>query len=267
MRHPNASEPKIIVKAEREIAYDSPDHLMPWGTRADNSKNARFNQKLYFLYPRRESVLAVLDLGCSGGGFVKSCLDDGCLAVGLEGSDLSKKRRRAEWATIPDFLFTCDITRDFEVLLQDDKETKRIQFDVVTAWEVMEHIGTGDLRNLAENVKKHLKPSGLWIMSVSPNEEVVNGVVLHQTVQPKEWWVEMFSKRGLHHLEEYDHYFNTQYVRGPKYGGPGSFHLILSPDPAKAPPIPPQSVSARLYDQWLGSKYQKLIKRFVVGES
>jgi SAM-dependent methyltransferase len=260
-------DPKVIVKAEREVAYDSPDHLAPWGTRADSSKNLRFNQKLYFLYPRRESFLSVLDLGCSGGGFVKSCLDDGCLAVGLEGSDFSKKRRRAEWATIPDFLFTCDITRDFEVLIDDGKNTDRVHFDIVTAWEVVEHIKTEDLRKLAENVKKHLKPSGLWIMSVSPNEEIVNGVVLHQTVQPKEWWIETFKNFGFTHLPEYDRYFNTQYVRGPKYGGPESFHLILSLNPEEAPTIPPQSIRSRLYDQWLGSKYQKLLRRFVIGES
>ena len=263
-----SQDSKIILKAERGVASDSPDHLMPWGTRADNSRNPRFNQKLYHLYPGREHMMAVLDLGCSGGGFVKSCLDDGCLAVGLEGSDFSKKRRRAEWATIPDFLFTCDITKNFEIFIEGGEDAERVQFDVVTAWEVMEHIKTADLPKLIENIKKHLKPSGLWIMSISPNEEVVNGVTLHQTVQPKAWWIDMFAKSGLTHLEEYDGYFNTQYVRGPKYNGPGSFHLILSPDPNKAPTIPLRGLSwsSYLYDRWLGSKYQKLLKKWVVGE-
>ena len=34
---------KIKIKAEREVAYASPDHLLPWGTRKDNSQNRRFN--------------------------------------------------------------------------------------------------------------------------------------------------------------------------------------------------------------------------------
>jgi len=261
-----SSNAKITIKAEREVAYESPDHLMPWGTRTDNSRNLRFNHKLYWLFPHDH--IALLDLGCSGGGFVKSLLDDGHLAVGLEGSDFSKKRRRAEWATIPDFLFTCDVTRNFDVLLQNGSKSERMQFDVVTAWEVMEHIKTADLRKLAENVKKHLKPSGLWIMSVSPNEEVINGVALHQTVQSREWWIDMFAKLGLTHVEEFNHYFNTQYVRGPKYEGPGSFHLILSTNPSKAPKIPARglSVSSRLYDWWLGSRMQKTLRRLVVGE-
>lgn len=262
-----STDSKVTVTAEREVAYDSPDHLMPWGTRADNSRNPRFNEKLYYLHPKRENYMTLLDLGCSGGGFVKECLDDGCLAVGLEGSDFSKKYRRAEWATIPDFLFTCDITRDFEVMLQTDGKKERIAFDIITAWEVMEHIKTEDISRVAENIKKHMKPSSLWIMSVSPNEETLNGVTLHQTVQPKEWWIEKFKTLGLSHIERYNDYFNTQYIRGPKYRAPGSFHLILSLDPEKAPRIPSQAFGwkSRLFDMWLGSRYQKIVRRWVTG--
>lgn len=254
---------KITLKAEKEIAFDSPDHVMPLGTRTDNSKNQRFNNKLYHLFNKRAAI-TVLDLGCSGGGFVKNCLDDGCLAVGLEGSDYSKKMRRAEWATIPDYLFTCDVTRQFELF----EDGKPMQFDVVTAWEVMEHIKIKDLPTLIANVKKHLKPSGLWIMSVSPNEEIINGAVLHQTVQDKEWWIEMLRKQGFTHLPEFDQYFNTQYIRGPKYGASGSFHLIVSYEPSKSPSIPVQGLSwtSYLYDRWIGSSYQKLIKRWLIGE-
>lgn len=254
---------KITLKAEKEIASDSPDHLMPWGTRMDNSKNQRFNNKLYDLF-RHANGISILDLGCSGGGFVKNCLNDGYVAVGLEGSDYSKKMRRAEWATIPDYLFTCDITRPFQLF----EDGKPMQFDAVTAWEVMEHIKTEDLPGLIANVKRHLKPSGLWIMSISPNEEVINGVVLHQTLQDNGWWIDMFRKHGFTHLPEYDRYFNTQYVRGPKYDAPGSFHLIVSYEPPKAPSIPVQGLSwtSYLYDRWLGSDYQKLIKRWLIGE-
>jgi hypothetical protein len=79
---------KILVKTEREVAYESPDHRMPWGTKQDNCTNRRFNDKLYKLFPRQEQ-LKIMDMGCSGGGFVKNCLDDGCFALGLEGSNIS----------------------------------------------------------------------------------------------------------------------------------------------------------------------------------
>ncbi len=250
---------KIKVKAEREVANASPDHLLPWGTRKDNSQNRRFNDKLCRLYPRFKEILKILDLGCSGGGFVKSCLDDGCLGVGLEGSDFSKRFRRAEWRTIPKFLFTCDVTGDFEVLLDSGEGWQRLQFDVVTAWEMMEHIAEPDLPKLAANVKKHLAPGGLWIMSISPNQEVINGVVLHQTVQPKSWWVQKLAHFGFEHREEYVRYFNTQFVRGPKYGAPRSFHLVVSADTSRLPAIPHESLLRRWHDLWLGSVPQKVL--------
>lgn len=258
---------RIIVKAERQVAYLSPDHLVPWGTRRDNSRNKRFNEKLYKLYPQfQEKPIKILDMGCSGGGFVKDCIDDGCLAVGLEGSDFSKKYRRAEWGTIPDFLFTCDITGDFEILLKTNQGEEIIQFEAITTWEVIEHIAEKDLAKVSSNVKKHLTTGGLWILSVSPNEEVIDGIRLHQTVHDKPWWIAKFKELGFEHLEEYVNYFNTQFIRGPKYGAPDTFHLILSVDKSKVPSIPKQSISHTIYDWWLGSRPQKIVRRLLIGE-
>jgi SAM-dependent methyltransferase len=249
---------KITVEAEREIAFESPDHLTPWGTRRDNSVNQRFNDKLYKLYPVGR-FLKVLDLGCSGGGFIRNCIDDGCFAIGLEGSDYSKRHRRAEWRTIPEYLFTCDMTRPFEISLETGGKSERVQFDAVTSWEVMEHIAEPDIARVAENVTRHLAPGGLWIMSVSPREDVINGVNLHQTVKPREWWVEKLSQLGFENQAPLVQYFNTQWVRGPKYGYSNSFHLVLARDPAKAPKAPNEGMLRWLYDQWLGSVPQKFI--------
>ena len=109
---------------------------------------------------------------------------------------------------------------------------------MVTCWEMMEHIAEPDIARVAENVKKHLAPTGLWIMSVSPRSDMHNGVELHQTIQPKSWWIAKFEQLGLDICPAFDRYFNTQFIRGPKYGTLDSFHLILSQDPSKAPPIP-----------------------------
>jgi SAM-dependent methyltransferase len=252
---------KLIVKAEREVAFDSPDHLMPWGTRLNNSTNPRFIRKICELFPL-QVVPRILDMGCAGGLFVKDCLDAGCLAMGLEGSDYSRRFRRAEWRSIPEFLFTCDITRDFQIECETQGKPAESQlFDVVTSWEVMEHIAEKDLPKLAENVKRHLAPAGIWIMSISPGHDIINGVDLHQTVQPKTWWVEKFRTLGLEHREEYINYFNTQWVRGPKFGSMGSFHLVVSHTGAKLPSLPQEHALLRLYDRWLGT----LPQRFLAG--
>ena len=260
---------KYVVKREREVAYESPDYIMPWGTRWDNSRNWRFNNKLYKLFQHLEHPFRVLDMGCSGGGFVKDCVDDGCLAVGLEGSDYSKKLKRAEWGTIPEYLFTCDLTGDFEIFGEINGAAQRMLFDVITSWEVIEHIAEKDIPAIVANVRKHLAAGGRWIMSVATTEDVVNGVRLHQTVKPKKWWVQRFSELGFEQRDEYVKYFNTQFVRGPKYGAPGSFILVLTVDKSNLPALPFQPLIRQgfefLYDRWLGSFPQKLLK-LLVGE-
>jgi hypothetical protein len=272
------SSSEIVVHAERGVAFESPDHQFPTGTRRDNSRNWRFNVKLYQLMGRKmprigprgawvywpNIELKILDLGCSGGGFVKDCLDDGYLAIGLEGSDYSKKRRRAEWATIPDYLFTCEITKPFDVMSRDGAGERQILFDSVTSWEVMEHIAERDIPCVAENVKKHMADGALWIMSIDDQPYTVDGVDLHQTVRPREWWIKVFSDLGLYHDEQYVRFFNTQFIRGPKYGSTG-FHLVLTQDKAKAPVIPRESIVVRLYDRWLGSALHRLVRAIVLG--
>ncbi len=255
---------RLRLVAERAVAVSSADHQVPWGTRLDNSRNLRFNAKLNTLF-NHESLL-ILDLGCAGGGFVQDCIDQGHTAIGLEGSDYSKRRGRAAWRSIPDVLFTCDISRPFNIVGEyGENPTQPVQFDVVTSWEVLEHLAQADLVTVCENVRQHLKKTGLWIVSISPNSEVRNGKQLHQTVHPRMWWVEFFEKNGFIALGAHCRHFNTQFVRGPKQGARESFHLVLSTDPGAAPPIPSERFSQRLLDRWIGCRLQRLLARVVVG--
>ena len=138
-----------------------------------------------------------------------------------------------------------------------------LPFDVVTAWEVLEHIAVDDIRAVCENVKRHLKPSGLFICSISPNEEVIDGVRLHQTVEEKSWWINTFADEGLFNQSDYEAYFRGQYIRGPRQNAPGSFHLFLSPSPELRPVPPHISAKGRLMDLWRGSPAYHLARRLL----
>jgi len=155
------SKLKINLETDFPLAFESPDHLIPWGTARDNSKNYRFNQKINILFDRFKKPLKILDLGCSGGGFIADCINDGHIGVGLEGSDYSLKIGRAEWGRIPNNLFTCDITKEFTIKLTYNEIEELCKFDLITSWEIMEHIKTEDLEQVANNVKKHLLDHGL----------------------------------------------------------------------------------------------------------
>ena len=206
----------------------------------------------------------MLDLGCSGGGFVKTCLDDGCIAVGLEGSDFSQRFRRAEWGQLNNIaLFTADITQPFSVVAEIEQESRLLLFDAITLWEVFEHIQEKDLCSLVDNIKKHLFPAGIVIASISSVDSVHYGVNLHQTVKSKQWWVDFFSRNGLFELPNLEGHFASQFIRGPKHGCPDSFILILSPNPSIAPKPRHQPILNKIYYLWKDSKIHQFVKKII----
>jgi 2-polyprenyl-3-methyl-5-hydroxy-6-metoxy-1,4-benzoquinol methylase len=188
-------ENRFRVVTMHPIAYSSDDHRFPRGTILDNSVNERFNCRLYELLGFKED-LKFLDLGCAGGGLVRSYLEDGYMACGLEGSDSSKKFRSGEWDTIPYHLFTADITKEFSII---DEKNQPVQFDAVTAWDVFEHIPEDLLDGLISGIGRHLRPNGYFIGSIDllPDGNPLTGAVYHKTLRPKEWWNNQFSTRGF----------------------------------------------------------------------
>jgi hypothetical protein len=220
---------QVIVKTDHPVAVTSVDHIHPLGTKQDNYRSLAFTEKLFELYVGQP--LAVMDLGCAGGGFVKDINDAGHLGVGLEGSDYSIRRNRAEWATIPDRLFTCDCTKPFTVYFKDAEEPVPISMDVVTAWEFLEHIKADDLAAVFRNVADHLNPdTGLFIASVNLHGCVIDGHQYHTTVRPEWWWRDEFRKNGFFIIDRALDHFEEEWVRGPKDGqnALGTCHVVAS---------------------------------------
>ncbi len=228
----------ISVQTAKPIALDSPDHLVPRGTAQDNSVHLPFNRLLYELIPAKQ--VRLLDLGCAGGGFVKSILDDGGFAVGIEGSDYSKQLRRAEWATIPGNLFTADVTEPFRIVSGNMKrqyvepkippwDYREETFNIITAWEFFEHIATNRLPDVMANIKRHLDPDGYVIGSICSAYDINYGIHLHQTVQFREWWVQFFSYFGFKTKPYIESHFGGDWLRGPKSAQSvaGSFLVVL----------------------------------------
>ena len=214
---------RFAIDTAKPVAYDSPDHISPWGTARDNSVDLRFNAKLLnWILPYE---LRLLDLGCSGGGQVRSFIEQGCLAIGVEGSDHSFRNLRAEWGTIPEFLFTADITSPFSIRRQGSEEN--FLFSVVTLWEVIEHIKRDDLKFVWQNIERHLAPGGVVIMSVSNISDVRGGVELHQTRESPEWWRTEIESNGFRSHPEANAYFGNDWVRW-EANAEGSFHFVLS---------------------------------------
>ena len=186
----------LILKTEHPLAFDSLDYRYPRGTVNDNTRYPRFIKKCETVFGK-ERGLSFLDLGCSGGGMVLDAVIRGHLGIGLEGCDLSLIQQRAEWRLLRNNLFTCDITKPFTLTHGGSGET--MAFDVITAWEVMEHIQEDDLPQLFDNVRSHLADGGYFVGSIACWDDIdpESGVNWHVTVHPPEWWQAKFREFGF----------------------------------------------------------------------
>lgn len=208
------------------IALDSPDHLHPWGTKRDNSTREEFWSGLASGLGKKFSLL---DLGCAGGGLVAQGAELGYDAIGLEGSDYwatrtSENTKQAkQWGYWHNRrLFTCDITfpfflieLDYDLITQSEEiltpliSTKK--FDVITAWEVFEHLNPERLQITLGNIWHHLEDDGFCFLSIGKESDSPEGHELHQIIQPPDWWADQLTKFGLFEIAQYP--FDIQPVR------------------------------------------------------
>lgn len=163
--------------------------------------NNEFNKQLYTL---PYNPLFVLDLGCGGGGFVEQCLKDGYLAVGVEGYHRYADKRACCWKDIPLNLFVYNITYPFTIFY----DNQWLQFPVVTAWEVLEHISRELIHDVIKNIYNNLEDGGVFIGTISTLKQ--DG---HLIVEQLEWWNTLFKKYYLEYTPEILKIFKGQTIR------------------------------------------------------
>lgn len=167
----------VTLRTEFPTAEESLDTKVLWGAKYDNSTNKKFVDRIEEIIGRDS---AVLDLGCAGGQMIYDFYRIGWRAVGLEGSDYPKRARTGAWKHLADtHLFTCDITKPFAL---------SCQFNLITAWEVLEHIEERDLPQLFRNIDDHLLPGGYFIASTTSAPDIQGGVDLHRTKLSNAEW-------------------------------------------------------------------------------
>ncbi|UWF59415.1 rhamnan synthesis F family protein [Brucella sp. 2716] len=181
------------------VAYDSPDHMHPVGTLVDHTRHPRFIRACENYFDK-DCGLSFLDLGCSAGGIVLDAVLRGHMGVGLEGSDISKLQQRAEWRLLRDNLFTCDITKPFDL---EKGDVRPYKFDVVSAWEVLEHLSSEGVEGAFANIARHTHEGSLFACSISQVDGgfMDDGTPLHQTLEPLEWWCSQAERHGFYRLD------------------------------------------------------------------
>ncbi len=115
--------------------------------------------RLFALYPsqaapargknRRKSPLRLLDIGCADGSFLGFCREDGLDVEGIELVEVAAERARQ---------------RGFAVQCTSlDSYTSTQKFDVLTAWDVIEHLA--DLRGAFAQIESLLTDGGVFLFS------------------------------------------------------------------------------------------------------
>ena len=155
------------IKTNYPDALSSPDYYDPIGAKQDNHSNENYLADLARVAGKDK--FSYLDLGCAGGQSVVDLHSRGHIACGVEGSDLNIMLNHSlnhvdkNWKLYKDIcLFKADITKPF--LLSNGIDNIAHKFDIVTAWDVLEHPKEDNIPAVLENIKLHLKEISNIIM-------------------------------------------------------------------------------------------------------
>jgi len=182
----------IHFKSEGKLPTYSKDFTEPKGASHDNNGSTYFVEAVNKTF--NNAQVYFLDLGCAGGQLVKDMLDAKHIAYGIEGSPIQKQEGKHNWPIIPKNLFVGDITEKFRFYTYDeDGQSQKVLFDVISAWDVLEHIPESRLPGLIENLTKNLKPDGFFVCGIADFED--EGY--HVTIHDKEWWINLFESHKM----------------------------------------------------------------------
>lgn len=184
------------------LAEWSPDYYKPNGAHYDNNSSPELLIEFEALYPQ----FKLLDLGCAGGQFVIDAVNRGHYAIGLDGCDHPLNEMTAagyaNWTTYHEkILFNVDIVEKFEIFHHDQP----VKFDIITMWEVIEHLRPHHLEKLFINIHKHLKDDGIFVLTVNILSHQKDGEEYHQTICPRLIW-EKYILDKFFHVFPYDFY-------------------------------------------------------------
>ena len=195
----------ISIKTNNPLADYSNDFIYPEGVYFDNRVNHKFVDQIENLFRR---PIKFLDIGCAGGNLALEFHRRGHLAVGVDGSDQCLNPRQdivqqrgflpfghENWKNhYGKVLFTCDLAKPYEI----QENGKPLKFDVISTWDVLEHIHPDNVDLALEMVSNHLEEGGVFLGNVALFSSLGLGntpeIEYHQSVFPKEWWIEKLQK-------------------------------------------------------------------------
>ncbi len=131
----------------------------------------------YMKFLLKRSSLKMLDIGCGQGHYLRDAIEEGINAYGIDISTYALENALAE---VKDRITFGSLT---EIPFADE------EFDVMTAFDVIEHIHPKDTSNMIEEIRRVLKPGGIIIIT-TPGSNFGGWVfdLTHINVRPPKFW-------------------------------------------------------------------------------
>jgi 2-polyprenyl-3-methyl-5-hydroxy-6-metoxy-1,4-benzoquinol methylase len=201
----------MIIKTKYPLCVDSMDYINPVGAVNDDNCNPLYVDEVISLF---NHPISYLELGCAGGTIVDYLVSRGHDAYGIDGTDHPIKIGRTAWKKHHNTrLFTCDLSKPFDIL-------ESPKFDVISAWEFMEHLPPKCINYLMAKLYKLLKEDGIILFGISSVE-----CSHHLSVFTREIWEQnVFSEL----FDTHDYNLTSKY-REDYIGDHKSFFVILKP--------------------------------------
>jgi ubiquinone/menaquinone biosynthesis C-methylase UbiE len=151
--------------------------------RVTNKGKKHMMKYLKFL---RKRSLKMLDVGCGKGYYVRDAIEEGIDAYGIDTSTYALENALDE---VKDRITFGSLT---EIPFGDE------EFDVMTAFDVIEHIQPKDTSNAVKEMRRVLKPDGIIIIT-TPSTNFGGWVfdLTHINVRPPRFWKLIFEEHNL----------------------------------------------------------------------
>jgi 2-polyprenyl-3-methyl-5-hydroxy-6-metoxy-1,4-benzoquinol methylase len=118
----------------------------------------------------------ILDIGCGSGNAVRSLHRRGYNAHGID-------------------LVETDYIKDIPFSQSSVWEFSGPDYDYVLCTDVLEHVPSEMLHESLQRIQKHTRLGAMFVVSTREDHAGKSiGEILHLTVQPIKWWIELLSK-------------------------------------------------------------------------
>ena len=171
-------------------------------------KSKKHMMKYLKFLRKRSSSLKMLDVGCGEGHYVRDAIEEGIDAYGIDVSSYALENALAE---VKDRITFGSITK---IPFGDE------EFDLMTAFDVIEHIHPKDTLNAIAEIRRVLKPDGIVIITTpSSNFGAWVSDLTHINVRPPKFWKLILEEHDfkvrMFYVPSFLKYYMKNHIRLP----------------------------------------------------